>query len=142
MLDNTYVKMIGETAVIFDITKRKFTIYKALNDTNSIDFIVDAQNRFYKVQVKTISEPTTKHGGYCFNLQKTRTNRTCNRRIQYTLNDVDVFAFYILDLNKICYLRYDTIYPQKAVSFRNNKSNYGGSSQRLIDDYKEFPLWT
>jgi hypothetical protein len=49
MIDNTYIKMLGETAVIFDITKRKFTVYKALNDTNSTDFVVDANNKFYKV---------------------------------------------------------------------------------------------
>jgi hypothetical protein len=88
-----------------------------------------------------MSEPS-EYGGYGFNLQKTRTNRTRNRRIQYTLAEVDIFAFYLVDLDKICYFRYSEIYPQKCITFRNNVSVYGGPTQKLIDDYKNFPLWT
>lgn len=141
MIDVNYVKMLGETAVLHDLTKRQYIVYKSINDTNGVDFIVDT-GKLLKVQVKAISTPN-KYGAYAVKLIKIRTNRTQNRVVPYKKGEIDIMAIYLVDINKICYFKFDDICNIQEISLRESSSKFANVKRpsRLISEYKDFPKY-
>ena len=117
---------IGETAVIHDLIKNyEYPLYMPVVDDVGVDLIVDRGDKFFKVQIKTVS----------------RMNNTTAielRLVKYSKNAFDVIAVYFAPLEKVAYVRYNnenhiTLAIHRARNSQNEK-------RKWFYQYMEFPI--
>lgn len=128
---------IGEMHVASYLTKLGFSVFKELGDISKIDLITEVGKNTIKIQVKYIS---LKRGGFTF------TTRKCSNKYQYfyEADDVDVFAVYCAEENKIVWLLASDVVcsgENACVTFRSKEcrpKNNQTSKIRYIEDYEDF----
>ena len=116
---------IGETAVVHDIVKNyEYQLYTPVVDDKGVDLIVDRGDRFFKVQIKTVT-------GY---------NKDTSIEVRlrkYSKGDFDILAVYFEPQNIIAYV------PFLGESFINlalKRAKNGQTKNRLwFYEFMEFP---
>lgn len=142
--NNLKQKMIGETKAIHEFAKLNIPTFKPLNDTNGCDLVIDYEGRLLKVQVKSCISGVTNgdHNAYTINIVKIRPNRTENKRVRYTLQQVDLFAVYLVDIDTMCYIPFSEIDNYSNITFRTiPPKRHNQYKHRLISDYKVLKKW-
>lgn len=111
---------IIESLFLYETLKRNYSVSKPFGDNDSYDFIVDNSSLLYKVQVKRVSNFSTKTRSYPLHCKKGP-----RKKLNYSVNEVDVFAFYV-EPEKAWYLFKNK--AQKIVHvfphIRDSKSKY------------------
>lgn len=116
---------IGETAVIHDLIKNyEYPLYMPVVDDVGVDLIVDRGDKFFKVQIKTVS----------------RMNNTTAielRLVKYSKNAFDVIAVYFKEKNIIAYVPYHgENYFKLALKRAKNNQN---KNRLWFYQFMEFP---
>lgn len=123
---------LGELAVAKDLIRLGYSVFSELGDNSKVDLIalVPAPIR---IQVKA------------FNSNKSVINLPCkksgpNYRFRYTEEDVDIFAVYILDHDKIFYVSSRELLTNRTgMNFRLDATlNNQVAKTRFVDDYLDF----
>lgn len=124
---------VGEMAVAKDLMLKGYSVFYELGDNSRIDLIAEKNNNLFKIQVKAL---TSRNGEYV-ELKGYKTGP--NYSFRYDRNDIDVFAIYVLDLDKIVYLSSNFLEYQNTITirFKPTKNNQTKSCH-LFKDYISF----
>lgn len=90
MLSSHFIGEITEQQVALAFLKQGILVSKPLVQSSRYDFIVDINNKLYKIQVKTGTYKENSYLEFATSTSHTNTQGTLN--ISYTANDVDFFA--------------------------------------------------
>ena len=116
---------IGETAVVHDIVKNyEYQLYTPVVDDKGVDLIVDRGDRFFKVQIKTVT-------GY---------NKDTSIEVRlrkYSKGDFDILAVYFEPQNIIAYVPF---LGENFINLALKRAKNGQTNNRLwFYEFMEFP---
>lgn len=125
----------GELAVALDLAKQGHAVFTELGDLSKTDLIALVGTHPIKIQVKahnidkrsrTINLSTKKDGP--------------NYSYKYTVEDVDIFAVFLIEENKVIYVSSKELLSySRQMSFRLDSLDYGKDSRaHYINDYFSF----
>lgn len=97
--------MIGEEAIILECLKNNIVVSKPIGDNAPYDLVVDINDKFKKIQVKT-TEKIQGNGTMQWVIFKARQNHKIHRRELYG-DEIDGFCLYCLENNYIGYISKD-----------------------------------
>ena len=90
MLSTHFVGEITEQQVVLEFLKLGIMVSKPLVQSSKYDYIVDTNNKLYKIQIKTGTLKENSHIDFATSTSHTNSQGTKN--ISYTSDDVDFFA--------------------------------------------------
>ena len=90
MLSTHFVGEITEQQVVLEFLKLGIMVSKPLVQSSKYDYIVDINNKLYKIQIKTGTLKENSHIDFATSTSHTNSQGTKN--ISYTSDDVDFFA--------------------------------------------------
>ena len=126
---------VAEAAVILDLTKRGFTIFKPLTQNTHADVIIMKDDRIETVQIKFV---TPSNGKLAVPLRKQMsTTKEVRETYKYNQTNLDWIAVYCPDPEVVLYLPRDTWSTNgvqmdiRIVAPKNNQTK----NVRMSDDY-------
>ena len=139
---------IGEAIFLFKALKLGCIVSKPFGDNARYDYIIDWQNKLYKVQVKYCSGLANE--SFICPCSSSKNHTTNKRRTTYN-EDVDYLAFYLSSINEIVMIPIEEIGEKKTICFRKTPpKNNQKSKIHYVDDYlleknflcRDFTRWT
>lgn len=124
---------LGEVRVLSEFVKLGVQCYLPYGDGSAVDLIADFGGKLNRIQVKT-SEHLNKAGAMEWSV--TRQEGYHGNRANYSLNDIDYFAFYCIETDIVCLVPFDEKFPASTLSIRLD--NYTGkrlSTMRFASDF-------
>lgn len=124
---------VGELAVAKDLILRGYAVFTELGDNSRVDLIALVENNPVKIQVKTC---TGDNDIASFDVVK----KTFGYKYKYSVDDVDLFALYILSTDQILYVSSKEALQQKSmISFKmGSPGRINQFKQRFVKDYLDF----
>ena len=115
---------LGQSLVEREFVKRGFNLFKPLLENGKVDLIVEKDNIYYRIQIKTIQEY---NGRKLIPVRKISHNMGEYKIKTYTKSDIDFFIGVDLDLEDIYILpisfvsKYaNSIRINKCIQYKNN----------------------
>ena len=124
---------LGEVRVLSEFVKLGIQCYLPYGDGSGVDLIADFGGKLNRIQVKT-SEHLNRAGAMEWSV--TRQEGYHGNRTNYSLNDIDYFAFYCIETDIVCLVPFDEDFPVSTLSIRLN--DYTGkrlSTMRFASDF-------
>ncbi len=123
---------LSEAKALFEFQKHHIPVLIPWGDNLRYDMVIELNNSFYRVQVKTANE--IKNGAVkCY--ARSSTNHTTNKHLQSYVNDVDFFVFYNQNLDKIALVPIKDIGDKKNISLRIEPPKNHQKNLKYFDDY-------
>lgn len=113
---------IGEAKVLAKFVEMCIPIYIPFGDDEKADLVAEFNGKLNKIQVKTSIK--SKNGCSIFDLTSSTAHRTNGGRRKYSNSEIDYFALYSLDRNKI-YLMKAPDNPMTAITIRFEDTKSG-----------------
>ena len=113
---------IGETKVLAKFVEMGIPIYIPFGDDEKADLVAEFNGKLNKIQVKTSIK--SKNGCSIFDLTSSTAHRTNGGRRKYSNSEIDYFALYSLDRDKI-YLMKAPDNPMTAITIRFEDTKSG-----------------
>ena len=117
---------IGEAKVLAKFVEMGIPIYIPFGDDEKADLIAEFDGKLNKIQVKTSIK--SKNGCSIFDLTSSTAHRTNGERRKYLNSEIDYFALYSLDRDKI-YLMKVPDNPLSAITIRFEDTKSGMKSR-------------
>lgn len=117
---------IGEAKVLAKFVEMGIPIYIPFGDDEKADLIAEFDGKLNKIQVKTSIK--LKNGCSIFDLTSSTAHRTNGERRKYLNSEIDYFALYSLDRDKI-YLMKVPDNPMSAITIRFEDTKSGMKSR-------------
>ena len=117
---------IGEAKVLAKFVEMGIPIYIPFGDDEKADLIAEFDGKLNKIQVKTSIK--SKNGCSIFDLTSSTAHRTNGERRKYVNSEIDDFALYSLDRDKI-YLMKVPDNPMSAITIRFEDTKSGMKSR-------------
>lgn len=117
---------IGEAKVLAKFVEMGIPIYIPFGDDEKADLIAEFDGKLNKIQVKTSVK--SKNGCSIFDLTSSTAHRTNGERRKYLNSEIDYFALYSLDRDKI-YLMKVPDDPMSAITIRFEDTKSGMKSR-------------
>ncbi len=117
---------IGEAKVLAKFVEMGIPIYIPFGDDEKADLIAEFDGKLNKIQVKTSIK--SKNGCSIFDLTSSTVHRTNGERRKYLNSEIDYFALYSLDRDKI-YLMKVPDNPMSAITIRFEDTKSGMKSR-------------
>lgn len=111
--------MIGETSFDVSAIKNGLSVSRPIGDKLAYDRITEHNGVFKRVQIKSINTPS--RGGF-------RCDIVRNRNVKYSKSDVDIFAVYIIPIDKWFIFDND---GRKSAFFKVSNMKYENNWQKL-----------
>ena len=126
---------LGEYSVIKHLLLESIPVYKSVCDNSRVDLIAEVKDRLVRVQVKATS---SKDGKAILHLVKKCLNSKYN--YVYEKGDVDVFALYVDDLDKVFFVASDEALEKRTgITLRLARpKNNQTKNINLAEDYTDF----
>ena len=124
---------LGEVRVLSEFVKLGIQCYLPYGDGSGVDLIANFGGKLNRIQVKT-TEHLNKAGAMEWKV--TRQEGYHGNRVNYSLNDIDYFAFYCIETDIVCLVPFDENFPIQTLSIRLD--NYTGtrlSTMRFASDF-------
>lgn len=102
MDDKTWIGACAESAIIADLTKKKYDIFISATGKSECDLISVKDNKINRIQVKGCNSKS-RTGSYSVQLRSIRSNKTSNIIKKFDASKSDILAIYIIPLDKIFY---------------------------------------
>lgn len=124
---------IGESAILFEFTKRQIPVAIPYGDNERYDLIAEFDGKLNKIQVKYCGEETDNDGVICpcassYNHTSTRTGW------ETYAGEVDYFCFWLAKDEIALIVPMSEIGTKKSITFKRTPAKNGQKS-RLIEDY-------
>lgn len=113
---------IGEAKVLAKFVEMGIPIYIPFGDDEKADLVAEFNGKLNKIQVKTSIK--SKNGCSIFDLTSSTAHRTNGGRRKYSNSEIDYFALYSLDRDKI-YLMKAPDDPMTAITIRFEDTKSG-----------------
>ena len=113
---------IGEAKVLAKFVEMGIPIYIPFGDDEKADLVAEFNGKLNKIQVKTSIK--SKNGCSIFDLTSSTAHRTSGERRKYSNSEIDYFALYSLDRDKI-YLMKAPDNPMTAITIRFEDTKSG-----------------
>ena len=123
---------ISESKALFEFQKRGIPVLIPWGDNLRYDMVIELNNNFYRVQVKTANEI---NNGSIKCYTRSSANHTTNKNLATYENDVDYFVFYNQDLDKIALVPIEDIGLKKSISLRIDSPKNSQNNVKYFDDY-------
>ncbi len=122
----------GELFVATHLTSLGYSVFIELGDISRIDLILEIGKRLIKIQVKAVSKH---NGSYVIKNSKSGPNYSYS----YECEDVDVFALFCVQDNKIAWIKSQELLSMgNAMTIRSDETKNGQSKGvRWIDEYTD-----
>ena len=117
---------IGEAKVLAKFVEMGIPVYIPFGDDEKADLIAEFNDKLNKIQVKTSIK--SKNGCSLFDLTSSTAHRTNGGRRKYSNSEIDYFALYSLDRDKI-YLMKVPDNPMSAITIRFEDTKSGMKSR-------------
>lgn len=117
---------IGEAKVLAKFVEMGIPIYIPFGDDEKADLIAEFDGKLNKIQVKTSIK--SKNGCSIFDLTSSTAHRTNGERRKYLNSEIDYFALYSLDRDKI-YLMKVPDNPMSVITIRFEDTKSGMKSR-------------
>ncbi len=91
MMSSHFIGEITEQSVAIEFLKLGIQVSKPLVQSSKYDFIIDVNNKLYKIQVKTCT-PKENNSYIDFATSTSHTNTQGTKNLHYTKEEVDFFA--------------------------------------------------
>lgn len=133
-MNSSQIGNIGEVRVLSEFVKLGIPCYIPYGDGNTADLIAQFNNKLNRIQIKTTSK-LNKVGAMEWKV--TRQEGYHGNRVQYSVEDIDYFAFYCLETDIVCLVPFDENFPTSCLTIRLD--NYEGnrlSTMRFAKDYQ------
>ena len=91
------IGLIGESLAITEFVKLGIPVYLPFGENTKCDLIIDIANKLYKCQVKTTERII--NDKFSVKLEIIRSNKTSNKSIYYTEEDINYFIIVCLENN-------------------------------------------
>ena len=117
---------IGEAKVLAKFVEMGIPIYIPFGDDEKADLIAEFDGKLNKIKVKTSIK--SKNGCSIFDLTSSTAHRTNGERRKYLNSEIDYFALYSLDRDKI-YLMKVPDNPMSAITIRFEDTKSGMKSR-------------
>lgn len=126
---------IGEAIVLAQFVKRNITVSIPFGDNARYDLIAQFNGKLNKIQVKYCHQKISGTGSISCPCSSSLNHTTNKVRTTYE-NEIDYFAFYLVEWNKVILVPIDIIGSKKTIMFRldtpkNNQGNYN-----IVSDYE------
>ena len=121
---------IGEMTIAKDLMLQNYAVFYELGDNSRIGLIAVKDDKLIKIQVKAY---TSINGEY---IEVRGTKSGPNYQFKYASTDINVFAIYMLDLDKIFYLSSKFLNEQNTITIRFKPSK--NSQIKNVHYYEEF----
>ena len=106
---------LGEVRVLSEFVKLGIQCYLPYGDGSEVDLIADFGGKLNCIQVKT-SEHLNRTGAMEWSV--TRQEGYHGNRANYSLNNIDYFAFYCIETDIVCLVPFDENFPVSTLSIR------------------------
>lgn len=126
---------LGEVSVIKDLCKKGYTVFQAVGNNSRVDIIVLFDGSAIKIQVKSTY---SKRGVVTVYTRKTCLNPEYN--YTYSVDDVDIFAIYVIDRDIVCYISSREILTSRTMFKLRTEMARNGQKKgvRYVVDYFSF----
>lgn len=122
MMNSKRIGNIGEAKVLAKFVEMGIPIYIPFGDDEKADLIAEFDGKLNKVQVKTSIK--SKNGCSIFDLTSSTAHRTNGERRKYSNSEIDYFALYSLDRDKIYFMKAPEN-PMSAITIRFEDTKSG-----------------
>ena len=109
---------IGEAKTIAEFVQMQVPVYPAFGDNEKSDMIADFNGKLQRIQVKTSEK--CKDGRMIFSLVSSTMHRKNGAKHIYTKDEVDYFALYNLEADKLLLIPFTAIGGKTEVRFPVN----------------------
>ena len=113
---------LGETAIVKDLIKNGFAVFKELGDLSKTDLIAEKGEILIRLQIKAA---TSKNGKVEFDTRKSGPNYS----FRYSEEQIDGFAFYCLDRDLVGYITAKKFLQAKSTKTYRIDSSKNGQSK-------------
>ena len=132
-IDTSAIGNIGESRVLFELTRLGIQCYLPYCGTGDIDLVANINGILKKIQIKTIIHPN-KSGA--MEWKTTRQDGFHGKRAPYNHSSIDYFALYCVDTDTVCFVKYEEGFPSFTISIRpDNYPGHRKSGMRFVSDY-------
>lgn len=121
-MNSKWIGNIGEAKVLAKFVEMGIPIYIPFGDDEKADLVAEFNGKLNKIQVKTSIK--SKNGCSIFDLTSSTAHRTNGGRRKYSNSEIDYFALYSLDRDKI-YLMKAPDNPMTAITIRFEDTKSG-----------------
>ena len=121
---------VGELAVAKDLILQGYSVFTELGDNSRVDLIAIVNNHPVKIQVKT---SLGENDVASFDVVK----KTFGYKYKYSVDDVDIFALYVMKTDQVLYVSSEEALNQKSyISFKlGDPGRVNQFKQRFAKDY-------
>ncbi len=125
---------LGFSSVLKELHKLGVNVFSEIGDLSKIDLIVEANSKLVKIQVKYAND---KNGVASLSLRKAGPN---GYRYTYTPQDIDVFAVYLPELDKVVFVSAKlACQNRREFSIRTKPATSGQTGGcHFISDFEDF----
>lgn len=124
---------ISEARALFEFQKRNIPVLVPWGDNLRYDLVIEFNNKFYRVQVKTSNE---EQNGAIKCYTRSSKNHTTNKKLSTYENDVDYFVFYNQIRDIIAIVPIEDIKDRKSISLRlDSPKNNQETNIKYFNDY-------
>lgn len=128
---------IGEYAVVTDLLKRGLQVFTPSFEGCSVDVLAfNSEHRMFKIQVKALTMQKDGMVKLTANARNGRARERVYRTLTEHYNDIDVFAIYVLDQDRILYI------PKDHLGSTTSTLSIGFQRGRnCADNFTDFPYY-
>lgn len=126
---------IGEGMVLAEFVKRNITVSIPFGDNARYDLIADFNGKLNKIQVKYCNQKISENNSISCPCSSSLNHTTNKNKTTYE-NDIDYFAFYLVEWDKIILVPIDVIGTKKTIMFRLEKPKNNQGNCNLVEDYE------
>lgn len=125
---------IAESAVIAKLISLGYGVSIPFGDNQRYDIILDLKSKLYKIQIKYCGQVCK---DYVTCITSSRLNHTTNKTNTTYEQDIDLFIFYIYELNEYLMIPINEIGIQKTIQIRRTlPKTTNGKKTWMLSDYK------
>lgn len=122
---------IGELKVASFLACKGYSVFKELGDISKIDLITEVNGRLIKIQVKSLNKVD---GTYTASSIKSGPSY----KFKYTEKDIDAFAVYCIEEDKIAWIKISEIANGKSIALRVDETKRNFNTINWLKDYLDF----
>ena len=126
---------IGQAIVLTEFIKRNIPVSIPFGDNTRYDLIAEFNGKLNKIQVKYCNQKISETGSIPCPCSSSLNHTTNKIKTTYE-NEIDYFAFYLVEWNKVILVPMKIIGTKKQIYFRLDSPKNNQEKYNLVSDYE------